>query len=74
MFYLFFLKNKGGWQVNEVVVLVTITVFFSFMVCTFQSHMKTISMFTQLLSNSVTTILLQIVLEKTEDSIHEEQN
>lgn len=30
-------------------------------------------MFTQLLSNSVTTILPQIVLEKREDSIHEEQ-
>lgn len=55
--------------VNEVIILVTITMFLSFMLCTFQTHMKTISMFTQLLSNSVTTILPQIVLEKTEDSV-----
>lgn len=43
------------------------------MLCTFQTYMKTISMFTQLLLTSVTTSLPQIVLETTEDSIHKEQ-
>ena len=52
---------------------VTIAVVLSCVLCTFQTHMKTISMLTQLLSNSVPAVLPQVVLEKREGSIHEGQ-
>lgn len=65
------LRKKKEWQVTEVVAPIPLAV--SLSSCWVHSRPIRKPFCVQLLSNSVATILLQIVLEQKEGSIHEEQ-